>query len=262
MRRPFFSLIVLSVCVAMFPWGTVNAQDRGPSAEKRRAQAAASEAKERERVADPAVRAAKLAELEAFLRRLVGRFRYDGEVKLIWGITGTVDPAHGCDGKGCYVTKGAQGVADCVGFGNGPGVQCLTHVPWPRFFMPVSMPRDPGEIRWRGPYLDGAMSLFGIDPDQPGVRFLLVDSQSIAFTELGVLEGNTLTFETECPPPSQHMRILGYGAGRCLRTFRIHSLAEGRIEMYYDLKYGPELHAQYRFVLHREPIPPPEETSE
>jgi hypothetical protein len=249
-QRPTITLLI---CVASLAAGAASAQGHGPDSQQLRTEAQAKAAVEAEKAADPAARAARLAELEAFLRQLVGRFRHEGSIKLIWAVTSTVNPEQGCDGAGCYVVKAAEGVSDCVGFGNGAGMQCMTHIPWPRFFRPAM---GAGEIRWKGPYLDGAVSLYGIDPDQLGIRFLLVDSQSIAFTELGELDGDTLTFESECPIPPGPRSVL---LGACLRTFRIRALAAGRVEMQYELKYGPEHQAEYQFWLQREPEPSSED---
>jgi hypothetical protein len=252
--------IMLLICVALLAAGAAHAQGRGPDVQELRVEAQARAAIDAQRALDPAARAAKQAELEAFLRQLVGRFRYDGELKLNWGTTYSEIPEQGCSGGYCKLTKAAQGLADCVGIGDGPGVQCVTHIPWPRFQWPslvTEIDGVSGDMKWWGPYLDGAMTLYGIDPDKLGIRFLLVDGQSIAFTELGVLKDRTLTFETVCVPPSGK-RL----AGDCLKKFQIRTLADGRIEMTYDLSWGPGHIAEYRFSLQRESTPTEESDSQ
>lgn len=235
---------LLLACTALATAGAAHAQGRGAPASKLRDRAAAEVA--------PEARAARLAELEAWLARLEGRFSFEGTAKLFSGTTDpratTMDPRapeDSCEVGICYVHRDAKGIGSCRPVGNGPGLHCAINVPWPRFIWPsVALGAGfSGEMKWRGPYLDGAVALYGIDPDNLGINFLLVDGQSIAHTELGVLKGDTVTFETKC-------------GAFCRRIFRVIAKPDGgRIEMQYELKSKAAIIAAYQFTLRRAPGP-------
>lgn len=218
--------------VALLSAGDASAQDRGPSAQERRALALASEATKRERAADPAARAARMAELDAWLRRLVGRFRMDGDVKRYAGHHAG-NKRDGCIPRAGYITddscgyhffRSAHGSGDCVGVGNGPGIHCVFNVPWPRFIHESPIPRRPPEEKWLGSgTLDPAVLMFGLDPDSLGIRYMLVGSQSIAIEATGVLEGDTLTFKTRCPNEGGQ-----YNESNCSSKFWIVASPDGQ----------------------------------
>jgi hypothetical protein len=235
------SAITLVIWTALLAAGAVQAQGRGPDVQQLRTEARARAAIEAEKRVDPDVRAAKLAELDAFMRQLVGRFRFDGNVRVLSATS------HSCiEGSTCFVTHNAQGVGDCAGFGNGPGVQCIIHVPWPRFFRPL-MGDD--EINWPGPYLDTAMILYGIDPGELAVRFQIVDGQSRAYTNLGTLKDNILTFE----------KRWSCAYAECRRIFQVRIRPDRNyLEMQYETWEGVLQFGRYQFTLHREPEPSPD----
>jgi hypothetical protein len=235
---------MLLACTALATAGAAHAQGRGAPASKLRDRAAVG--------GTPEARAARLAELEAWLARLEGRFSFEGTTKLFWGTTDpratTLDPRapeDRCEGGICYVNRDAKGVGSCRPVGNGPGLHCAINVPWPRFYWPsVALGAGlSGEMKWRGPYLDGAVALYGIDPDTLGINFLLVDGQSMAYTEPGVLRNDTVTFEASC-------------GGSCRRNFRVIARPDGGlIEMEYELKLKGLVWAAYRFTLRHESGP-------
>ena len=139
MRRVVSILIVVMVCVLIAPDSRVSAQSRGQAAQPVREAASTSD--------ESAIRAAELADLEAWLERLTGRFRIEGSFRR--------GPAFGCGGMalcsgapiGHFVAepgpnihtlvyaigREATGAGDCVGIGAGPGVHCVLNVPWPVF---------------------------------------------------------------------------------------------------------------------------------
>ncbi len=178
--------------------GELYAQARGPSR---------FELGQSEKVVDAAkvdaARAKKLAELSAWLKRLVGRFHYEGYMVLFTGA--------GCRGCGdiggylrigdlYYLSRAVTGVGDCKAFGTGPGVHCAISVPWPApaaIVLPVGGRGSVNVRPWPGPSLDPAMILYGIDPDSLAIRMLVVDGHSIALSMLGVLQGDTATFKMD-----------------------------------------------------------------
>jgi hypothetical protein len=104
----------------------------------------------------------RMSDLDTWLRRLVGRFVVMDD--------------------GTPVTR-----MDCTSVGSGPGVRCVSRAVGPR------VNRDtPGP----------AFTLYGIDPDLPGIRILKVSGLSIAdHDEAGKLRGNKVIFASACPLP-------------------------------------------------------------
>lgn len=105
----------------------------------------------------------KLAALDIWLRRLTGRFRIIGGGRTL-------------------------GTADCTHIGSGPGVHCMTGT-----YQADLVVRN-------NPFVGPSMTLYGVDPEVPGIRYLRVNNQSHAEGDLGKLSGNTVTFgRVECP---------------------------------------------------------------
>lgn len=168
-RIPVIGVMTL-LCVALMAPGMARAQARGPSV---------NEIRERTAVEPEAARAVKLAELEDWLRRLVGRYR---------------------TGEGQW-----QRLSDCVAVGTGPGVHCVRGV---ATFTPT-------------------MTLYGVDPDAPGIRYLEVNGNSIAEGDLGKLRGNTVHFSRiQCPTTLN--RQARTDMTTCERQLRIYAPPEGR----------------------------------
>lgn len=168
-RIPLIGVMTL-LCVALAGTGMARAQARGPTV---------NEVRERTAQEPEAARAAKLAELDAWLRRLVGRYR---------------------TGEGQR-----QILSDCVSVGTGPGVHCVRGV---GSFTP-------------------AMTLYGVDPDALGIRFLEVNGNSIAEGDLGKLRGNTVHFSRiQCPSTLERRAKMDITT--CERQLRIYAPPEGR----------------------------------
>lgn len=221
MNRRHLTMTGLMIGVALFAAGEVNAQARGPSVFRQQSVDPADSA---------ATREAKIAELGAWLKRLVGRFHYEG----------TLDIADSPSSE-----RRARGVGDCIGIGDGPGVHCVINVTWPEMKWPAG--RD--GVRPLAP----AMILYGIDPESLGIRVLQVDGRSIAVSALSVLKGDTLAFTTPC---INEARIPA-----CRRITRIYipSSSDGNyIRMSLDIEWwtgrGYERAGGYVFFLQRVPL--------
>jgi hypothetical protein len=209
-----------------------------------------SESDRTEKVIDPAevaaTRAAKLAELEAWLKRLVGSFRYEGDVA-----EAIAQFSIGRDVRTQYSRSHAKGMADCIGFGDGPGVQCVIKVTWPptRAYHPAQggagSPSTPGFAEYL--ILNPAMSLYGIDPDKLGIRYMQVNGKSVAEIGLGTLNGDVLAFETPCK--------LGELPTTCRQFTRIIAAPDRKsIRIEIDAKLSISLtKISFRFLLHRVP---------
>ncbi len=124
---------------------------------------------------DEATRALRLKELDAWLRRLPGRYRIKGEVRL-GSDSGSVD-----------------GIADCSGVGDGPGVNCIINAKWP--FLPYR--QSPMNIKPSATeYLNTmrpSVLVFGLSMYPPRVISQMVMGDSVVLDWSGRLEEDTLT---------------------------------------------------------------------
>jgi hypothetical protein len=156
---------ILFTTTAGLTFGDANAQAHGPPATEFK--------DESTDINDPVLRAAKLAELEAWLRRLVGRFR---------------DTRNPKDFE--------RERMDCTGIGTGPGVQCFTTMVSNSFSVRYGVPKsvssgnDSPEAK-----------LFGLDPGALRVNYMQVDSKGLPEGGLGTLSGDTLYLKYECKIP-------------------------------------------------------------
>lgn len=112
-----------------------------------------------------------------WLRRLVGRFKWDGVI-----------------GAGPN-KRPIKGSSDCIGIGDGSGVQCILNVTWVDEY---SLNPEANEDNILISYLDPAMELFGLDPLNSAISHLVVNNKGLPEGGLGFIKGNTATFKTPC----------------------------------------------------------------
>jgi hypothetical protein len=158
-----------------------------------------------------------------WMRRLVGQFRYVGFVELH-------DPNGAPRGQ-----QPVSGKGDCVAFGLAPGVQCTIKVSWPE-----AHGDDGQEILGGVSNLQPAMVLYGLDPDELAVHYLLVDNKGVADGGLGYLKGDTMTTADPC---------VGI-PGDCTRTTRITAEPDGKlVQMQIDIEREGQLAVRYLFAM-------------
>lgn len=178
----------------------------------------------------------KPSDLIAWIRRLLGKYTFEGKVDL--GGKGNPNERWTVNGGGT-----------CIGFGVAPGVQCEINVHWP----PVPGPNAP-EILSGISDLTPAMILYAMEPDDLGIRYLQVNSKGLAEGSTGTIIGDTATFKTPC---------VNVASG-CERTTRITVGSESKvIDMQIDTEVNYELVARFNFKMRRvaqlqAPAPPPE----
>lgn len=143
--------------------------------------------KERAELADPAVRASKLADMDLLLQRIPGRFRIAGVIKKLEFALG---------GGVTMVSGEVTGVADCTGIGEGVGVQCILNATWPVIEIQVpefsrrnAPPPPPTEMLRT---IKPAALVLGLNLDPPGIRAQMVDAESLTHTWVGQQAGNTV----------------------------------------------------------------------
>lgn len=168
----------------------------------------------------------KVSELIPWLRRLPGTYSYEGYVDL----NGKDDP----DGR-----QKIYGVGECVGFGVAPGVQCEINVRWKEVRGPNGE-EIPGGVSYFAP----AMVLYGLEPDELGIRYLQVDNRGLAEGSTGVIVGDTASFRTPCVDMPEG----------CQRIVRVTAEPESKvIDMQIDTEVNFEMQTRFRFLLRRLP---------
>jgi hypothetical protein len=160
-------------------------------------------------------------EMDVWLRRLVGRFQFDGLVHVVSMGDCAPLPPEGSETPPPFVSACApvEGVADCIAIGTGPGVQCVLNVRWNDLydvdFEGGSVTAAPGAVS----YLNPSMALFGLDPGQASINYLLVDNKGLPEGGLGSNTGNQAKFETDC------VNLDVY----CQRIIRIEAKPDARV---------------------------------
>lgn len=178
---------LLLACAAFAACSDARAQARGPSL---------GELKAEGRIDPPPTREQMLIELDAWLRRLPGRYRRVGPDDKI------VDDV----------------VIDCAAIGEGAGVNCVEGAK--------------GSNRHAAP---PKMSLYGIDPELPGIRYLRVNDVSMAESNLGPLSGDTARFFGTCPtPPTSGPAVMA--PIRCAVEMRIELPVSGQDMVMFQLR--------------------------
>lgn len=191
------------------------------------------------------------AEIGAWLRQMVGKFRVQGEAQIVYAPPPDFTRQYPCfDGSGrpTDYCQGIKGKGDCIAVGKGPGVQCMFNVKWVDIYEVVQpKPSEGGEVNsdpvgvFSLPggvsYLDPAMALYGLDPGVPGLSYLLVDSKGLPEGGPGHIRGNRATFKTACvnaPALFNEMKPAPRGREEgpprdCERIIRIDAKPDARI---------------------------------
>jgi hypothetical protein len=197
-----------------------------PSASQRRESARAAEQLQElgEVVVSGEKPTRRIADLIPWLRRLLGRYEFAGYVDL------------GGQGNPEDLLR-VRGSGECVGFGVAPGVQCEIDVRWPKVTGPA------GEDVIGGvSYLSPAMILYGVEPDERGIRYLQVDNRGLAEGATGLVTGDTAAFRTPCVDM----------AADCHRVVRITAREDSKIvDMQIDTELNYQVVTRFRFQLTR-----------
>jgi hypothetical protein len=166
----------------------------------------------------------KVGELIPFLRRILGQYTVDGKVDL--------------GGQGKPEERWtAVGTGSCVGFGLAPGVQCELNVKWPQ------IPGPNGEAVMSGIFgMEPMMILYGLEPDELGIRYLQVNNKGLAEGATGYMINDTVTFKTPCvnTPPG------------CQRVTRVTAPSESKVvDLQIDTEIDFKVAARFNFKLRR-----------
>jgi hypothetical protein len=253
-------LITLLACTALLACDKASAQPRTEP-----------------KLEDPAT---PTAAADVWLRRMVGRFQFEGLVEVVYY---PPEDGHRCaalppDPKEAESDKppklpqpwcsAIKGMGDCVAIGTGPGVQCVLNVKWQDFYEVVSPedlePDEPAPpvgvftLPGGASYLDPAMALYGLDPGKSAINFLLVDSKGLPEGTLGLIKGNRATFKTPCvnaavllnamkpaPPETGSWRT-------CERTLYIDAKPDAKLVfMTMDIEINDDIWTRFTMSLRR-----------
>jgi hypothetical protein len=136
-------------------------------------------------------------EPDVWLKRLVGRYTFEGMVQI-----GDCAPLPSMGAAPPPLPKtsctGIKGKGDCVGIGDGPGVQCVLNVAWQDLYQVNFDSGEVSAVPGAVSYLDPAMILFGLDPGNSAIQYLLVNNKGLPEGGPGFNFGNRATFLTRC----------------------------------------------------------------
>jgi hypothetical protein len=166
----------------------------------------------------------KVADLIPFLRRILGQYTIDGKVDL--------------GGQGKPEDKWtAVGTGNCVGFGVAPGVQCELNVKWPQ------IPGPNGEAIMSGVMgMEPMMILYGLEPDELGIRYLQVNNKGLAEGATGYMLNDTVTFKTPCVNTQPG----------CQRVTRVTTRSDSKVvDFQIDTEIDYKVAARFNFKLRR-----------
>jgi hypothetical protein len=196
-------------------------------------------------------------DMDAWLGRMVEKFRFEGVVNVI---------ARGECPIYCVTVKGT---GDCIAVGNGPGVQCILNATWEELWeivmqqaeadsiddSPVGVFELPGGI----PYLDPAMALFGLDPGNSAINYLLVNNKGMPEGGLGFIKGNKATFRTRCVNEARLLAAMKPVAfnnrlpDTCERTIHIEARPDSKVAwMTIEIDINEDVFTRFTLTLRRQ----------
>lgn len=174
------------------------------------------------------------AQVAAWLKRLTGRFRYDGMIQMSEACAEA--PAEGGPPPPpSDMCQGIKGKSDCVAVGTGAGVQCILNVTWQDIF---AVDFENGTVREvMVSYLDPAMELYGLEPGNLATSRLIVNNKGIAEGGPGYIKGNTASFSSPCANSDSL---------NCYRIVRIEAKPDARLlYVWFSRKFEPEPETTY-----------------
>jgi hypothetical protein len=160
---------------------------------------------------DAATRAARITELEEWMKRLPGRFRIDGRIETPGQVTvQVVGQTNVMENSAVPTTLAGKvvGVADCASVGEGVGLHCVLNARWdsidldlPDFSTGPAPRATPSEMLNT---FTPAMLDLGLNMDPPGIRAMLVTDDSVSHIWGGRLTENSLRADrlVDCIEPT------------------------------------------------------------
>jgi len=190
---------------------------------------------------------------DVWLRRLAGRYRFEGLVHVMAkGDCGPLPPDPAKQDQMSEAPpepycRSIKGTGDCVAVGKGPGVQCVLNVFWQDMYEVLMQQSEAGaesvdasptgvfELPGGVAYLDPSMALFGLDPGNSAISYLVVDNKGMPEGGPGHVSGNRATFKTTCvnaPTLLNAMKPEEFNdrmPGSCLRTIHFDARPDSKV---------------------------------
>jgi hypothetical protein len=210
---------------------------------------------------------------EQWLARLVGRYRFDGQVEVVFYPDRRCaplppDPAQQENPPlpPPPYCEGVKGMADCVAIGAGVGVHCIFNASWSDIFDIVMPDADAPLDQRTGVFnvpggasnLAPSMALFGLEPHGAGLRFLLVDSKGLADGTSGAMNGSRAIFVTPCVNAAtlfsrmREERIDNRPLQTCTQTIRFDARPQARVlNLSVDFEINDEIFTRWELQLRR-----------
>lgn len=179
-------LAAILTCMAISASGTLHAQARGP--ETRAATGSQPQVDTQPLATDEVVRTRKIAEMQAWLGRLVGMFRV--EAGFITRDRRTLRDT----------TVRLTGKSRCTGIGKSPGVRCLLQVGRP----PDVPPDAESHMAWPNLVYQQPILHFGINPETLQIQVVIADIDWVA-AQTGTLAADRVDFTLDNWKVCQHL---------------------------------------------------------
>lgn len=218
--------------------------------------------------------------MDQWLLRLVGRYQVDGMVEVVDRCVPPQPPPDGSPSPAFTpLCSSVRGMADCAPVGQGPGVQCIFNAMWDDLYEVVYPTEQEGGGVFAVPggvsNLAPSMALFGMDPANAALNFLLVDSKGLAEGGVGRLHGARATIVSTCVNEKtlyQAMREPPPPPEECRRTIRIDARPDDSfLRFMVEIEINDDLFTRYELSLRRmtpapavappAPMPPPRQRS-
>jgi hypothetical protein len=176
---------------------------------------------------DPQARAAQLRQLDAWLRKLAGRYRIEGTAETPGVVTPSIPNAAGvmvAQQPIPTILKGkVLGLVDCDTIGEGPGLHCVMNATWDVIDIDITDLGGRPTISEQMKTFTPAMLDIGLNRDPPGIRALLVTDDTVSHMWAGKLDSNTLVADrlNDCKVPTLDYVGSELPDYRCLQPLEI-----------------------------------------
>jgi hypothetical protein len=215
--------------------------------------------------------------VDVWLRRLVGKYRFEGLVQVV--ARGDCAPLPPDPARQDQMSeappepfcRSIKGTGDCIAVGKGPGVQCVLNVFWQDMYEMIMLKSEPGaesvdasptgvfELPAGVAYLDPSMALFGLDPGSSSINYLLVDNKGMPEGGPGQTAGNRATFKTACvnaPRLLNAMKPEEFNdrmPGTCARTIHFDARQDSKVVLVtMDIDINDEVFTRATMTMRRQ----------
>jgi len=212
---------------------------------------------------------------ETWLPRLAGKYRFEGLIQVVArGECAPLPPDPATQDQMSEAPpepycRSIKGTGDCVAVGKGPGVQCVLNVFWQDMYEMVMQKSEAGsvdasatgvfELPGGVAYLDPSMALFGLDPGNGAINYMVVDNKGMPEGGTGRTTGNRATFRTGCvnaPTLLNAMKPEAFNdrmPGTCMRTIHLDARQDSKVVLVtMDIDINDEVFTRATMTMRRQ----------